>query len=328
MLCDIDYMDFTYENATEVIVVDRLQEGVDKNEIGAATREVKQGGKTIRYVANYPFLTVQEILAKAPLVKTAADAAQREAARVSGDHAREAVETFRDNRAKSVAKELRAVIAWMKNEKFAPPEARERMEVLIRGLLVEEPVDRSALEALIDRVGLSEDVALPGFVANPYAYMRRASLYVLSSRWEGLPTVLVEALYCGPPVIATDCPSGPGEILANGRHGVLVPVGDAPAMARASKVLPVPGAPTRRTPLGIRPPRRVNFLGSFKNAIISSSSCFASSTPATSLKVIRCWFSVSSFARLFPKDMALPPPICICRMKNTHTPINKNMGNH
>jgi glycosyltransferase involved in cell wall biosynthesis len=70
-------------------------------------------------------------------------------------------------------------------------------------------------------------------VDNPYAYMSRASLYVLSSRWEGLPTVLIEALYCGPPVVATDCPSGPKEILADGEHGTLVPVGDVTALAKA-----------------------------------------------------------------------------------------------
>ncbi len=102
-----------------------------------------------------------------------------------------------------------------------------------RLLILGEGPDRAALEALITQLGLVDDVALPGFVENPYAYMSRASLYVLSSRWEGLPTVLIEALYCGPPVIATDCPSGPREILADGQHGLLVPVGDATALTQA-----------------------------------------------------------------------------------------------
>ncbi len=102
-----------------------------------------------------------------------------------------------------------------------------------RLLILGEGPDRPALEALVNQLGLEDDVALPGFVENPYAYMSRASLYVLSSRWEGLPTVLVEALYCGPPIIATDCPSGPREILADGQHGLLVPVGDVTALTQA-----------------------------------------------------------------------------------------------
>ena len=89
------------------------------------------------------------------------------------------------------------------------------------------------LEALVVELGLDEDVQLPGNTSNPYAYMARAAAFVLSSRWEGLPTVLVEALRCGAPVIATDCPSGSREILADGRYGTLVPVGDIRALASA-----------------------------------------------------------------------------------------------
>lgn len=88
------------------------------------------------------------------------------------------------------------------------------------------------LEALIEELGLEQDVSLPGFVTNPYAYMARASLFVLSSRWEGLPTVLIEALCCGTLVVSMDCPSGPREILRDGQYGQLVPVGDADALAR------------------------------------------------------------------------------------------------
>lgn len=102
-----------------------------------------------------------------------------------------------------------------------------------RLLILGEGSDRPALKALVNQLGLNDDVAMPGFVENPYPYMRRASLYVLPSRWEGLPTVLIEALYCGPPVIATDCPSGPREILADGQHGLLVPVGDVKALTQA-----------------------------------------------------------------------------------------------
>jgi glycosyltransferase involved in cell wall biosynthesis len=80
---------------------------------------------------------------------------------------------------------------------------------------------------------LAERVLLPGFVENPYAWLNRARLFVLSSRWEALPTVLIEALACGVPVVATDCPSGPAEILENGRWGTLVPLEDEQALAAA-----------------------------------------------------------------------------------------------
>ncbi len=102
-----------------------------------------------------------------------------------------------------------------------------------RLVILGEGEGRTELEALRRRLGLEGEVALPGFVENPYAYMARAQLFVLSSRWEGLPSVLVEALACGVPVVATDCPSGPGEILAQGRYGLLVPVGDARSLADA-----------------------------------------------------------------------------------------------
>ncbi len=78
-------------------------------------------------------------------------------------------------------------------------------------------------------------MALPGFQPNPFAYMSKASLFVLSSAWEGLPGVLIQALACGCPVVSTDCPSGPAEILEQGRYGPLVPVGDAVAMADAMR---------------------------------------------------------------------------------------------
>jgi glycosyltransferase involved in cell wall biosynthesis len=92
---------------------------------------------------------------------------------------------------------------------------------------------RAALLAPAAQAGVSSDLALPGFVDNPFRYMARASLFVLSSRWEGLPGVLIQAMACGCPVVSTDCPSGPHEILAGGRYGELVPVDDPKALADA-----------------------------------------------------------------------------------------------
>lgn len=90
-----------------------------------------------------------------------------------------------------------------------------------------------AFERLAEKLGVRQDVSFPGFVDNPYAYMARAGLLVLSSAWEGSPNVLVEALAVGTPVVSTDCRSGPRDILQDGRYGPLVPVGDAGAMAEA-----------------------------------------------------------------------------------------------
>jgi len=92
---------------------------------------------------------------------------------------------------------------------------------------------QDGLQSLIDDLGLTDDAALLGYVENPYAYMARAQTFVLSSAWEGLPTVLIEAMALGLPVISTDCKSGPDEILKGGHYGPLVPVGDSNAMAQA-----------------------------------------------------------------------------------------------
>jgi glycosyltransferase involved in cell wall biosynthesis len=97
-----------------------------------------------------------------------------------------------------------------------------------------EQDDRQArLTALADELGITADLALSGFVSNPFAYMARSAVLVLSSVHEGFPNVLVEAMACGCPVVSTDCPSGPAEILDNGKFGPLVPVGDELAMAKA-----------------------------------------------------------------------------------------------
>jgi glycosyltransferase involved in cell wall biosynthesis len=89
------------------------------------------------------------------------------------------------------------------------------------------------LRALPGALGVGDDVALPGFVDNPFAFMAHAAAFVLSSLYEGLPGVLIQALACGCPAVSTDCPSGPAEVLDGGRFGPLVPVGDVAALARA-----------------------------------------------------------------------------------------------
>lgn len=100
-------------------------------------------------------------------------------------------------------------------------------------IILGEGDKRPELEALVTELGLSDEVSLPGFVDNPFAYMARADTFVLSSRHEGLPGVLIQAMACGCKVVSTDCPSGPREILNNGSLGALVPVGDAGALAEA-----------------------------------------------------------------------------------------------
>ena len=90
---------------------------------------------------------------------------------------------------------------------------------------------RQRLQSLARGYGAEEDLGFVDFDENPFRYMRRAGLLALSSRWEGLPTVVIEALACGTPVVSTDTPYGPREIL--GGWGELPPVGDAPALARA-----------------------------------------------------------------------------------------------
>ncbi|WP_420182951.1 glycosyltransferase (plasmid) [Haloarcula sp. KBTZ06] len=92
---------------------------------------------------------------------------------------------------------------------------------------------RAKVQATVERQGLSDVVSLPGFVDNPYRYMAKSDAFLLSSRYEGLPTVLIECLAVGCPIVSTDCPSGPREILSDGEYGTLVPMDDVDGLANA-----------------------------------------------------------------------------------------------
>lgn len=111
--------------------------------------------------------------------------------------------------------------------------AHVRKTMPVRLLILGEGRMRARLEAVARSLGIAEEVAFPGFTLNPFPYMMLAAAFVLSSAWEGAPGALVEAMACGCPVISTNCPSGPAEILQDGQYGPLVPVGDEEALARA-----------------------------------------------------------------------------------------------
>lgn len=111
--------------------------------------------------------------------------------------------------------------------------ARVRGERASRLVILGEGRERRQLESLARELGIAEDVHMPGYVSNPYRYMKRAAVFVLCSRREGSGAVLVEALACGTPAAATDCPVGPAEILRGGEVGPLVPIGDDVALAAA-----------------------------------------------------------------------------------------------
>lgn len=131
---------------------------------------------------------------------------------------------------------------------FAELRARCEARLLILG----EGTERSSLESLAEELGVAADVRLPGRVPNPYNYMAKAAVFVLSSAWEGMPGVLIQALACGAKVVATDCESGPRELLAGGELGQLVPVGNSAALASA--IATSMGRPRRPIPDAVLAP--------------------------------------------------------------------------
>ena len=142
----------------------------------------------------------------------------------------------------------------LKLRAFAALRGRRPVRLVVLG----EGPERDALERLAGELGVADDVSFHGFVANPFAFMARADAFVLSSAWEGLPNALIQARALGVSVVATDCPSGPREILDGGELGDLVAVGDAEAMATALDAAlergPQPARPAwvaRYDPIGV-----------------------------------------------------------------------------
>jgi glycosyltransferase involved in cell wall biosynthesis len=114
-----------------------------------------------------------------------------------------------------------------------------------RLIILGEGKDREALTQLAAELGITERLLLAGFQKNPYAWLARADLFVLSSAWEGSPNALTEALALGIPSVSADCPSGPVEILDRGRYGSLLKIGDVPGFAAAMQMTlanPLPAA--------------------------------------------------------------------------------------
>jgi glycosyltransferase involved in cell wall biosynthesis len=125
-------------------------------------------------------------------------------------------------------------LVWQKDivglvEAFAAVQARTAATLLVLG----DGPERSAVVARARELGIADVVDAPGFDPDPFPAMAQAGAYVLASRYEGSPAALIQALACGTPIVATDCPSGPREVLDGGRWGTLVPVGDRTALADA-----------------------------------------------------------------------------------------------
>ncbi len=102
-----------------------------------------------------------------------------------------------------------------------------------RLIIIGEGEERLKLESMISALGLNDKVKLPGMKPNPYPYLKKSSVYVLTSLFEGLPNALIEAMACGLQLISVDCPGGSAEVLMNGKLGQLVPVNNAESLANA-----------------------------------------------------------------------------------------------
>ena len=154
---------------------------------------------------------------------------------------------------------------------------RVRKEFDFKLVILGEGEDRTMLEKFVHANNLTTSVYLPGFVANPYKFMQASQLFVLSSRYEGLPNALIEAVYCNLPCVSTSCRSGPREILLEGAGGRLVAVGNSQQMAAAIiDTLNEPDTSMAMSALALRGLDRFkpeNVVPIFERAINSSSKC-------------------------------------------------------
>jgi len=103
----------------------------------------------------------------------------------------------------------------------------------VKLLIIGDGILRKDLEKLCEDLKISDRVRFAGFVLNPYHYLKKSDIFILTSDYEGLPTVIIEALYCGLPIISTDCPSGPRELLENGKYGLLVELNNLDQLVNA-----------------------------------------------------------------------------------------------
>ena len=128
----------------------------------------------------------------------------------------------------------------------------------VRLMILGDGPEKEKLTHLAFQMGLSKDVAFLGFQENPFKYMKKASVFVLSSLQEGFGNVIIEAMACGAPVISTNCPTGPGEIIQHMENGILVPVGGQQQMAQA--ILAVLENPALAKKLSLEGKKRAEFF--------------------------------------------------------------------
>jgi glycosyltransferase involved in cell wall biosynthesis len=124
---------------------------------------------------------------------------------------------------------------------FSKVQSRTPCRLIILGETTVRPPEYERLMAMVEELGLGDKIDFAGFQQNPFAFLAKAQVFVLSSRYEGLPGALIQALALGCHVVSTKCPYGPEEILEGGKYGALVGIGDYEAMAREmEKALAVP----------------------------------------------------------------------------------------